>query len=46
MRHSHDFNEVNPLAEQRTRLVVLLTVIMMIVFAEFDSTRWVSVLKH
>jgi len=31
MRHSHDFNEVNPLAEQRTRLVVLLTVIMMIV---------------
>ena len=31
MRHNHDFNEVNPLAEQRTRLVVLLTVVMMIV---------------
>src|SRR5579863_10382907 len=31
MRHSHDFNEVNPMAEQRTRLVVLLTVIMMVV---------------
>jgi cation diffusion facilitator family transporter len=31
MRHSHEFNKVNPLAEQRTRLVVLLTVIMMIV---------------
>lgn len=31
MRHSHDFNEVNPLAEQRTRLVVLLTVVMMVV---------------
>jgi cation diffusion facilitator family transporter len=31
MRHRHDFNEVNPLAEQRTRLVVLLTVIMMVV---------------
>lgn len=31
MRYSHDFNEVNPLAEQRTRLVVLLTVVMMIV---------------
>lgn len=31
MRHSHEFNEANPLAEQRTRLVVLLTVIMMIV---------------
>lgn len=31
MRHSHDFNEVNPLAEQRTRLVVLLTAIMMVV---------------
>src|SRR5579871_2448831 len=31
MRHSHEFNEVNPLAEQRTRLVVLLTVIMMVV---------------
>jgi cation diffusion facilitator family transporter len=31
MRQSHDFNRVNPLAEQRTRLVVLLTVIMMVV---------------
>src|SRR6202162_5066229 len=31
MRYSHEFNEVNPLAEQRTRLVVLLTVVMMIV---------------
>ncbi len=31
MRHSHDFNDANPLAEQRTRLVVLLTVIMMVV---------------
>lgn len=31
MRHSHDFNEVNPLAEQRTRLVVLLTTVMMVV---------------
>jgi cation diffusion facilitator family transporter len=31
MRHSHDFNEVNPMAEQRTRLVVLLTAIMMVV---------------
>jgi cation diffusion facilitator family transporter len=31
MRHSHDFNQANPLAEQRTRLVVLLTVIMMVV---------------
>jgi cation diffusion facilitator family transporter len=31
MRHSHDYNDVNPLAEQRTRLVVLLTVIMMVV---------------
>jgi cation diffusion facilitator family transporter len=31
VRHSHEFNDSNPLAEQRTRLVVLLTVIMMIV---------------
>jgi len=31
MRHSHEFNEVNPLAEQRTRLVVLLTAVMMVV---------------
>ena len=31
MRHSHEFNDVNPMAEQRTRLVVLLTVVMMIV---------------
>jgi cation diffusion facilitator family transporter len=31
MRHAHDFNEISPLAEQRTRLVVLLTVVMMIV---------------
>jgi cation diffusion facilitator family transporter len=30
MRHSHEFNDVNPLAEQRTRLVVLLTVMMMV----------------
>ena len=30
MRHSHEFNEVNPLAEQRTRLVVLLTAMMMV----------------
>jgi cation diffusion facilitator family transporter len=30
MRHSHEFNDVNPLAEQRTRLVVLLTVFMMV----------------
>jgi cation diffusion facilitator family transporter len=30
MRHSHEFNDVNPLAEQRTRLVVLLTAIMMV----------------
>jgi cation diffusion facilitator family transporter len=29
--HSHDFNEVNPLAERRTRLVVGLTVVMMVV---------------
>jgi cation diffusion facilitator family transporter len=31
MRHSHDFNQVNPLAEQRTRLVVMLTVVMMVI---------------
>jgi cation diffusion facilitator family transporter len=31
MRHSHDFNQVNPLAEQRTRLVVALTVVMMVI---------------
>jgi Co/Zn/Cd efflux system component len=31
VRHSHEFNDSNPLAEQRTRLVVLLTVIMMVV---------------
>lgn len=31
MRHSHEFHDSNPLAEQRTRLVVLLTVVMMIV---------------
>jgi len=31
MRHSHDFNEINPLAEQRTRVVVLLTTVMMVV---------------
>lgn len=31
MRHSHEFNDVNPLAEQRTRLVVLLTVVMMVI---------------
>ena len=31
MRHSHDFNDVNPLAEERTRLVVLLTVVMMVI---------------
>jgi len=31
MRHSHEFYDVNPLAEQRTRLVVLLTVVMMVV---------------
>jgi cation diffusion facilitator family transporter len=30
MRHSHEFNDVNPLAEQRTRLVVLLTAMMMV----------------
>jgi len=30
MRHNHEFNDVNPLAEQRTRLVVLLTVMMMV----------------
>jgi len=30
MRHSHEFNDFNPLAEQRTRLVVLLTVMMMV----------------
>src|ERR1035438_9127612 len=31
MRHSHEYNDVNPMAEQRTRLVVLLTVVMMII---------------
>ncbi len=31
MRHSHEFHDSNPLAEQRTRLVVMLTVVMMIV---------------
>jgi cation diffusion facilitator family transporter len=30
MRHNHEFNDVNPLAEQRTRLVVLLTAMMMV----------------
>jgi cation diffusion facilitator family transporter len=29
--HSHDFDDVNPLAERRTRWVVLLTVIFMVV---------------
>ena len=30
-RHSHDFDDVNPLAERRTRWVVLLTVVFMVV---------------
>ncbi len=30
MRHNHEFNDSNPLAERRTRLVVLLTVMMMV----------------
>jgi cation diffusion facilitator family transporter len=29
--HSHDFDDVNPLAERRTRWVVLLTVVFMVV---------------
>jgi len=31
MRHSHEYNDTNPMAEQRTRLVVLLTVVMMVI---------------
>jgi cation diffusion facilitator family transporter len=31
MRHSHEFGDPNPLAEQRTRLVVVLTAVMMVI---------------
>jgi cation diffusion facilitator family transporter len=31
MTHSHSFNDINPLAEQRTRWVLWLTVVMMVV---------------